>query len=279
MPSQSMKRCAAVDMRSPFPHRVHLGGGLIPALPGHSNKFRPLRVSASADIILSEYKEPAKGEDGSPWVFNVSTRKIFGLFFKCVVTVACSATLVFMCHLGITYYHSVSHITSIISLFYYALVLFNNNAICVQVFQFLSATAPDNIIAVLLLLLGLSVKTVLDKIDAAQVETAKRIDAAQVETAKRIDAAQVEIAKRVDAAQVEIAKRVDAAQVETKKELQSQSRLITQILTSLARMETNIAWMRGDHGVVNLKHGQSDQGTKSSMTESWGDEDSFATNV
>jgi hypothetical protein len=60
-------------------------------------------------------------------------------------------------------------------------------------------TATGNIIAVLLPLLGLSVKSVFDKIDAAQLET--------------------------------------------KKELQSQSRLITQILTSLAKMETNIAWM------------------------------------
>ena len=87
-------------------------------------------------------------------------------------------------------------------------------------FQFLSATATGNIIAVLLLLLGLSVKSVFDKIDAAQLET--------------------------------------------KKELLSQSRLITQILTSLAKMETNIAWIRGDHGVANLKHSQSDKGTMES---------------
>jgi hypothetical protein len=125
------------------------------------------------------------------------------------------------------------------------LVLLNNNAICVQVFQFLSATATDNIIAILLPLLALSVKIVFDKIDAAQLETKKEL----------------QIQSR-----------------ETKKELQSQSRLITQILTSLAKMETNIAWMRGDHGVANLTHRQSDQRTKSS-TESGGDEDSSATNL
>jgi hypothetical protein len=117
MPSKFMRRCAALHMRPPFPHRGHLGGGWIPALPGHANKLCPLRVSAPADMILSEYKEPAKGEDGTPWVFNVSTWKIFGLFFKCVVTVACSATLIFMCHLGITHYHSVSYIQAVFRCF------------------------------------------------------------------------------------------------------------------------------------------------------------------
>jgi hypothetical protein len=136
---------------------------------------------------------------------------------------------------------------SIISLFYYALVLFNNNAICVQVLQFLSATATGNIIAVLLPLLALSVKFVCDKIDAAQLETKMELQIQSRETKKEL-----QIQWR-----------------ETKMELQSRSRLITQILTSLAKMETNIAWMRGDHGVANFKHRQSDQRTKS-LTESGG---------
>jgi hypothetical protein len=110
MPSQSMKRCVPLDMRPRFPHRLHFGSGLMPALPGHANKFCPLRVSAPAVMIFSEYKEPAKGEDGTPWVFNVSMWKIFGLFLECVVAVACSGTLILMCHLGITHYHSVSYI-------------------------------------------------------------------------------------------------------------------------------------------------------------------------
>ena len=126
MPLQVVRRCAAMHMRPPLSHRVHFGGGWIPALPGHACKARvgPIRASIAAAVPLSEEKEPAKGEDGTPWFANISTGKIFGLFLKGVVAMACVGALVFLCHLGITHYHSVSYIASIciISLFYYAFV-------------------------------------------------------------------------------------------------------------------------------------------------------------
>ncbi|KAL4527887.1 hypothetical protein Ndes2526B_g07681 [Nannochloris sp. 'desiccata'] len=149
MPSQSMRRCAAVDMRPPLPHRVHLGGGLIPALPGHVNKTRvgPLRVSAPADMILSEYKEPAKGEDGTPWIFKA---------WKLLDFFVAIGFVVFVCHLGITHYNNI--------------------------FQFLSGTATGNAITAASGLLGFSVKLVFDKIDALQAETKKL----QAETRKEL---------------------------------------------------------------------------------------------
>ena len=79
----------------------------------HVNKARagPLRVSAPADIILSENKgaakvgEAAKVGDGTPWFLNISTPQIFGFFWKVAQALACAGVLV---HLGITHYQSVS---------------------------------------------------------------------------------------------------------------------------------------------------------------------------
>jgi hypothetical protein len=73
----------------------------------HVNKARagPLRVSAPADIILSENKGAAKVGDGTPWFLNISTPQIFGFFWKVAQALACAGVLV---HLGITHYQSVS---------------------------------------------------------------------------------------------------------------------------------------------------------------------------
>ena len=59
-------------------------------------------------MIVLDDKEPSKGEDGTPWFVKISTWQIFGLFCKCAVFVASAGALVFMCHLGSTYYQTVS---------------------------------------------------------------------------------------------------------------------------------------------------------------------------
>ena len=96
-------------MRPPLSQRVHLGGGLIP-LPGDSNKAQVglLRASMVADAPSSEKQEPPKGENGTPWFPNISMSQIFGFFVKLAVSLACAGVLVFMFHLGITHYQSVS---------------------------------------------------------------------------------------------------------------------------------------------------------------------------
>ena len=99
-------------MHPPLAHRLHIGGVVIPALGGRKAQVGPLRVSAPVDIIPSENKEAAKCEDGALW-FDISTWKIFSFFYKCVVALACAGALVFLCHLGITHYNSVSYTTSI----------------------------------------------------------------------------------------------------------------------------------------------------------------------
>ena len=108
MPLLVLRTCATVHMRPPLSHRVHFGGGLIPASGDHVNKARagPLRVSAPADMILSENKDAAKVENGTPSFPNISMLQIFGFFLK--LAVACAGVVVFMCHLGLTHYQSVS---------------------------------------------------------------------------------------------------------------------------------------------------------------------------
>ena len=96
-------------MRPPLSQRVHFGGGLIP-LPGDSNKAQVglLRASMVADAPSLEKEEPPKGENGTPWFPNIRMSQIFGLFFTVAVSLACAGVVVFMCHLGLTHYQSVS---------------------------------------------------------------------------------------------------------------------------------------------------------------------------
>ena len=118
------------------------------------------------------------------------------------------------------------------------LLSFYNDAIClcVQVFQFLSGTATGNAITVALGLLGFSVKIIFDKLDALQKS--------QLDTRKELGL---------------IAQALNSLRIELKMKFVEQ--------------DTNIAWMRGDYGVVNLGSGPSLQGTKSSSTQTSGEEE------
>ena len=118
------------------------------------------------------------------------------------------------------------------------LLSFYNDAIClcVQVFQFLSGTATGNAITVALGLLGFSVKIIFDKLDALQKS--------QLDTRKELGL---------------IAQALNSLRIELKMKFVEQ--------------DTNIAWMRGDYGVVNRGSGPSLQGTKSSSTQTSGEEE------
>ena len=59
-------------------------------------------------MILSENKDAAKVENGTPSFPNISMLQIFGFFLKLAVALACAGVVVFMCHLGLTHYQSVS---------------------------------------------------------------------------------------------------------------------------------------------------------------------------
>ncbi|KAH7623897.1 hypothetical protein NADE_008711 [Nannochloris sp. 'desiccata'] len=115
----------------------------------HVNKARagPLRVSASADMILSENKEAANVEDGTPWFLNISMSQIFGLFLKFAVALACAGVLVSMFHLGITHYQNV--------------------------YQFVSGSATGHVITCVSAVVGFAATLVYAKIETTQAETKK----------------------------------------------------------------------------------------------------------
>jgi predicted ATPase len=116
-----------------------------------------------------------------------------------------------------------------------------------QVFKFLKDSASGHIITAVTAIVGLAVKIVSDKIDALQEETKKD----QAETRKD--------------------------QAETKKELgliaQALNSLRIELKTKFVEQDTNLAWMRGDYGVVNRGSGRSIQGTKSSSMQPSGEEE------
>ncbi|KAL4518448.1 hypothetical protein Ndes2437A_g04729 [Nannochloris sp. 'desiccata'] len=230
MPFQVLRTCATVHMRPPLSHGVHFRGGLIPAMGDHVNKARagPLRVSASADMILSENKEAANVEDGTPWFLNISMSQIFGLFLKFAVALACAGVLVFMFHLGITHYQNV--------------------------YQFVSGSATGHVITCVSAVVGFAATLVYAKIETTQAETKKDLQ----RQSKQLTAAQAENSKRFDASD------------------QKLDLVLSSVAPEMAAMKTNIAWMRGDYGVVNRGHRPSNEATKPSTDEPLEDDDSFA---
>jgi heme exporter protein D len=127
-----------------------------------------------------------------------------------------------------------------------------------QVFKFLKDSASGHIITAVTAIVGLAVKIVSDKIDALQEETRKD----QAETRKD---------------QAETKKEIGALQKETRKELgliaQALNSLRIELKTKFVEQDTNLAWMRGDYGVVNRGSGRSIQGTKSSSMQPSGEEE------
>ena len=125
-------------------------------------------------------------------------------------------------------------------------------------FKFLKDSASGHVITAVTAIVGLAVKLVSDKIDALQEETKKEIGALQKETRK-------------DQAET----RKD--QAETRKELgliaQALNSLRIELKTKFVEQDTNLAWMRGDYGVVNRGSGRSIQGTKSSSMQPSGEEE------
>ncbi len=101
-----------------------------------------------------------------------------------------------------------------------------------QVYKFLSETAAGNVLIVASGLLTAFGKFLSDKLDAYQAE-ARRYQA----EARRY--------------QADLSDKLDAYQAEARKELVSINQSLNSVAVKLARIETNIEWMRGDYGGAN----------------------------
>ena len=106
-------------------------------------------------------------------------------------------------------------------------------------YQFLSGSATGHVITGVSAVVGFAATLVYAKIE----ETSKQLTAAQAENSKRFD----------------------------KLEL-----ILSPLTKDMAVMKTNIAWMRGDYGVVNRGHRPSNEATKPHTDEALEDEDSSA---
>ena len=117
-------------------------------------------------------------------------------------------------------------------------------------YQFLSGSATGHVITGVSAVVGFAATLVYAKIE----ETSKQLTAAQAENSTQLAAAQAENSKRFD-----------------KLEL-----ILSPLTKDMAVMKTNIAWMRGDYGVVNRGHRPSNEATKPPTDEPLEDEDSSA---
>ena len=121
-------------------------------------------------------------------------------------------------------------------------------------YQFLSGSATGHVITGVSAVVGFAAKLVYDKIETTSKQLTASQAAAQAETTKELTAAQAENTKRFD--------KLDF--------------VLSSVAPQMAAMETNIAWMRGDYGVVNRGHRPSNEATKPPTDEPLEDEDSSA---
>ena len=121
-------------------------------------------------------------------------------------------------------------------------------------YQFLSGSATGHVITGVSAVVGFAAKLVYDKIDTTSKQLSASQAAAQAETKKELTAAQAENTKRFD--------KLDF--------------VLSSVAPQMAAMETNIAWMRGDYGVVNRGHRPANEATKPHTDEALEDEDSSA---
>ncbi|KAL4550593.1 hypothetical protein Ndes2526B_g08714 [Nannochloris sp. 'desiccata'] len=112
-----------------------------------------------------------------------------------------------------------------------------------SVYQFLYGSASGNVITGVSAVVGFAAKLVYDKVETFQSENTKRLDKMEAETTKRFD----------------------------KLEL-----ILSPLTKDMAVMQNNIAWIRGDYGVVNRGHRPSNEVIKPPTDEPLEDEDSSA---
>ena len=128
-------------------------------------------------------------------------------------------------------------------------------------YQFLSGSATGHVITGVSTVVGFAATLVYAKIDT----TSKRFDASQA-------AAQAETKKDLQRQ----SKQLAAAQAENSKRFDKLELILSPLTKDMAVMKTNIAWMRGDYGVVNRGHRPSNEATKPPTDEPLEDEDSSA---
>ena len=128
-------------------------------------------------------------------------------------------------------------------------------------YQFLSGSATGHVITGVSAVVGFAAKLVYDKIETTSKQLTASQAAAQAETKKELQSQ----SKQLTAAQAENTKRFDKLDF-----------VLSSVAPQMAAMETNIAWMRGDYGVVNRGHRPSNEATKPHTDEALEDEDSSA---
>ena len=128
-------------------------------------------------------------------------------------------------------------------------------------YQFLSGSATGHVITGVSAVVGFAAKLVYDKIDTTSKQLSASQAAAQAETKKELQSQ----SKQLTAAQAENTKRFDKLDF-----------VLSSVAPQMAAMETNIASMRGDYGVVNRGHRPSNEATKPHTDEALEDEDSSA---
>ena len=126
---------------------------------------------------------------------------------------------------------------------------------------FLSGSTTGHVITGVSAVVGFAAKLVYDKIDTTSKQLTAAQAAAQAETKKELQSQ----SKQLTAAQAENSKRFDKLDL-----------VLSSVAPQMAAMETNIAWMRGDYGVVNRRHRPSNEATKPPTDEPLEDEDSSA---
>ena len=139
-------------------------------------------------------------------------------------------------------------------------------------YQFLSGSATGHVITGVSAVVGFAAKLVYDKIET----TSKQLTAAQAENSKQLAAVQAENSKQLTAVQAENSKQLAAAQAENSKRFDKLDFVLSSVAPQMAVMENNIAWIRGDHRVVNRGHRPSNEATKPPTDEPLEDEDSSA---
>ena len=132
-------------------------------------------------------------------------------------------------------------------------------------YQFLSGSATGHVITGVSAVVGFAAKLVYDKIDTTSKQLSASQAAAQAETKKELQSQSKQLTASQAAAQAENTKRFDKLDF-----------VLSSVAPQMAAMETNIAWMRGDYGVVNRGHRPSNEATKPHTDEALEDEDSSA---
>ena len=143
-------------------------------------------------------------------------------------------------------------------------------------YQFLSGSATGHVITGVSAVVGFAAKLVYDKIETTSKQLTASQAAAQAETKKELQSQSKQLTASQAAAQAETTKELTAAQAENTKRFDKLDFVLSSVAPQMAAMETNIAWMRGDYGVVNRGHRPANEATKPHTDEALEDEDSSA---